>query len=268
MKLRKIKPSLIRVPEVRVTAQFDEQTRQLLRDSIKQTGILAPVLVQEIDGELVLVDGLHRIQDSIAAGDSPIDVAVLDGDMADLLCRNLFLDHVRGKTPASDMVRVIKELYTVHELDPDKIKERTGLTRDYIEKLIKIGTASPAVQEALDQGIIGVGHAYELARLPYAIQQEEIIAKHQVWRFSVKELHEQIDGVLQAMEAQRTAPPIEVDKAQRPPPVYHCEGCKDEVEPRYLRPVMLCPNCFGEVWRLAKARPAQEAKVDKVGGGD
>jgi ParB-like chromosome segregation protein Spo0J len=256
------------VPEVRVTARFDEETRKLLRDSIKEVGIIAPVLVQEINNELVLVDGLHRLEDSIAAGDHPIDVAVLDGDMADLLCRNLFLDHARGKTPVSDMVKVIKALYQDYQLDPDKIKEKTGLTRDYIEKLIKISTASPVVQEALDQGIIGVGHAFELSRLPYAIQQEELIAKQQVYRFKVSDLHEFVDKVLAETETLKTAPPAEAPGAKRPAPVYHCEGCKDEVEPRYLRPVMLCPTCFGNVWRLAQALK-QEVKEDlEKGGGD
>lgn len=262
-----MKPSSIKVPELRVTARFDEETRKLLSDSIKEVGIIAPVIVQEIGGELVLVDGLHRMQDSIAAGDSPIDVAVLDGDMADLLCRNLFLDHARGKTPVSEMVKVIKELYNTYHLDPDKIRERTGLTRDYIEKLLHISTASPVVQDALDTGIIGVGHAFELSRLPYAVQQEEIIAKHQVWRFSVKELHDQIDAVLGAMQEIKTAPPADTTASTRPPPVYHCEGCKDEVEPRYLRPVMVCPNCFGEIWRLAKARETTEVKASDNGGG-
>lgn len=262
-----MKPSLIKVPELRVTARFDEETRQILRDSIKEVGIIAPIIVQEIEGELVLVDGLHRVEDSIAAGDSPIDVVLLDGDMVDLLCRNLFLDHARGKTPVSEMVKVIGALYTEYQLDPDKIKEKTGLTRDYIEKLIKISLASPAVQQALDEGVIGVGHAYEIARLPYAIQQDEIIAKHQVWRFSVKELHEQIDQVLAAMQATREEAPPGSPAAQRPPPVYHCEGCKNEVEPRYLRPVMLCPECFGEVWRLVQVKKTTEVAPAENGGG-
>jgi len=261
VKLRKIKPSQIKVPELRVTARFDEETRQILRDSIKEVGIIAPVIVQEIEGELVLVDGLHRIQDSIADGDQPIDVAVLDGDMVDLLCRNLFLDHARGKTPVSEMVKVIGALYSEYNLDPDKIKERTGLTRDYIEKLIKISKASPSVQAALDDGVIGIGHAFELARLPYAIQQEEIIAKHQVWRFSVKELKDQINQVLAEMEAIKDQPSLVSTSEPRPSPVYHCEGCKEDVEPRYLRPVMLCPNCFGEVWRLAQVRTPAKAEI-------
>ena len=253
---------------MRVTARFDEETRKILRDSVREAGLIAPLIVQKIGDDLFLVDGFHRQQDAIAAGDQPIDVAVLDGDMVDLLCRNLFLDHARGKHPVSEMVKVITALYKDYNLDSDKIKERTGLTRDYIEKLIKIGTASPSVQEALDQGTIGVGHAFELARLPYAIQQEEIIAKHQVWRFSVRELHEQIDGVLREMEAIKESPPIEAPGAPRPAPVYDCEGCKEPVDPRYLRPVMLCPNCFGEVWRLGKARatPEEDAEAEGAGG--
>lgn len=250
-----------------MTAIFDEETREILRKSILEVGIIAPVIVQEIEGELVLVDGQHRIEDALAMGDQPIDVVVLDGDMVDLLCRNLFLDHARGKTPVSQMVKVIGALYTEYHLDPDEIKKRTGLTREYIEKLVRISQASPSVQKALDEGIIGVGHAFELARLPYAIQQEEIIAKHQLWRFTVKELRDQIDQVLHEMEGMAALGVPQVVTTPRSIATYHCEGCKDDVEPRYLRPVMLCPNCFGEVWRLAKARPPTEVKADDKTGG-
>jgi ParB family chromosome partitioning protein len=266
LKLRKAKPSLIRWPEERVTSVFDEETRNLLTALIKEMGLIAPIIVQEIDGELVGVDGYHRCEDAIRLGDAQIDVAVIEGDMVDLLCRNLVMDRARGKHTPSQMVRLLKTLSEKYGLDSDAIQKRTGLTRDYIERLLKISTASPSVQEALDKEIIGIGHAYELARLPYALQQDEIIAKHQVYRFSVKELHEQIDQVLVQMEMIKTAPPDQVDRAQRPPPVYNCEGCKDVVEPRYLRPVMLCPNCFGEVWRLGKARAAPEAKAEEKTG--
>ena len=253
MKLRKVKPSEIKVPEVRVTAQFDEELLQQFKDSIKAVGQITPPICYEIEGQLVLCDGLHRLQEAMTNGQSSVDVVVIPGDMVDVLTKNIFLDHLRGKTPVSQMVKVIKTLYQDYNLDPDKIKEKTGLARDYIEKLIRISQASPVVQDALDQGIIGVGHAFELSRLPYAIQQDEIIAKHQVWRFAVKELHEQVDNVLREMKVMAEAGPPEVVTGPRAIAVYHCEGCKGEIEPRYLRPVMLCPECFGEVWRLAKA---------------
>jgi ParB-like chromosome segregation protein Spo0J/DNA-directed RNA polymerase subunit RPC12/RpoP len=268
MKLRRVDPHSIKVPEIRVRAQFDEELFKQFRESIIEVGQIAPPIVYQVGEELVLCDGEHRLQEAKNNGQTSIEVVVIPGDMVDVLTKNIFLDHLRGKTPASQMVKVIKVLYQDYNLDPDQIKEKTGLTRDYIEKLIKISQASPTVQEALDQGVIGVGHAFELSRLPYPIQQEEIIAKHQVWRFTVLELRGQIDAVLKAMkEIAEEGPPRAVTEP-RPIAKYHCEGCREEVEPRYLKPVMVCPDCFGRLWRLAKAsKTAPENLADKTEGG-
>lgn len=248
-------------------ARFDQETLQQFKNSISEAGIIAPIIVCQVGEDLVLVDGAHRLEEAIENKLPSVDAVVFEGDMVDVLTKNLFLDHMRGKTPVQDMVKVIGALYDEYGQDPDKIREKTGLTRDYIEKLIKISHASPAVQAALDEGVIGVGHAFELSRLPYPIQQEEIMAKHQVWRFTVKELHEQIDQVLKEMQLIAETPAAPAGTSTRPPPVYCCEGCKDEVEPRYLRPVMVCPNCFGEVWRLGKERKEKEAgKAEETGG--
>lgn len=246
-----------------MTAQFDEDLYERFKESIKAVGQITPPIVYQVGEELILCDGLHRLEEAIKNEDRSVEVVVIPGDMIDVLTKNIFLDHLRGKTRVSEMVQVIKLLYSEYNLDPDQIKEKTGLPRDYIERLIKISQASPAVQVALDQGVIGVGHAFELSRLPYPIQQEEVIAKHQVWRFSIKELKEQIDMILQAMKEAAEQQPPGQGKTQRPPPVYNCEGCKEEIEPRYLRPVMLCPDCYGAVWRLGKAKA--EAKAEASG---
>jgi len=263
MDLRRVNPHDIVVPEVRVTAQFDEELYERFKESIKAVGQITPPICYEVKEELVLCDGLHRLQEAINNGEPEISVVVIPGDMVDVLTKNIFLDHLRGKTPVSEMIKVLKTLYEDYHLDPDQIAERTGLKRDYIEKVLTISTASPSVQQALDQGIIGVGHAAELARLPYALQQDELIAKHQVWRFTIKELHEQIDNVLREMKALKDAPPP-IEATQPPAPrQYLCEGCHNPVEPRYLRPVMLCPDCFGGVWRLGKAAKEPEKEVSE-----
>lgn len=263
MKLRKVDPKSIKIPEVRVTAQFDEDLYEQFKNSIKEIGQITPPICYEVDKELILCDGLHRTQEAIAAGDPTIEVVVIPGDMLDVLTKNIFLDHLRGKTPVSQMVKVIKTLYTEYNLDSDQIKEKTGLPREYIEKLIKISEASPVVQEALDKGLIGIGHAFELSRLPHPIQQEEVIAKHQVWRFTVKELHEQIDAVLIQMELLKKTSP-ELPPGEPPEPrQYKCEGCHEAIEPRFLRPVLVCPTCFGRVWQLGKAQSAATVEDKK-----
>jgi len=263
MKLRRVNPHDIKVPEVRVKAQFDEELYKQFQDSIKAVGQVTPIICFEVGEELVLCDGEHRLQEAINNGEKEIHAVVIPGDMTDVLTRNIFLDHLRGKTPVTQMVRVIKALYDDYGLDTDKIAEKTFKNRDYVEKLLQIGSASPSVQQALDQGVIGVGHAFEISRLPYAVQQEEIIAKQQVYRFPVKDIKDLVDNTLREMKLiAEEGPPATVTEP-RPIAKYHCEGCKEEVEPRYLRPVMLCPNCFGEVWRLAKLRePVEEVSSE------
>lgn len=215
----------------------------------------------QVNEKLVLVDGEHRLDEAKNNLEPMIEVVVFEGDMVDVLTKNLFLDHLRGKTPVSDMVQVIGALYKDYNLDPDQISERAFKSRDYVEKLIKISQASPVVQKALDEGWIGVGIAFELSRIPSQVVQEEIIAKQQVYHFSVKELHDQIDKILIEMKALEDTLPGEIIEKARPVAVYHCEGCKDQVEQRYLRPVMLCPDCFGAVWKLAKSREAPKVEV-------
>ncbi|KKN37938.1 hypothetical protein LCGC14_0758250, partial [marine sediment metagenome] len=249
MKHLKADPQSIEVPIVRVTAQFEEELYAEFKASIKVTGQITPIICCEVEEKLVLVDGLHRLQEAKNNGDKKIDVVIIPGDMVDVLTKNIFLDHLRGKPPVTQMVNVIKTLYFDHGLDPDKIKEKTGLSRDYIERLIKISEASPSVQEALDQGVIGVGIAFQLSRLDNPIIQDEIIAKHKVWRFNIKDLTQLVDNTLAELGKLKDPPPRAAANEDRPPTVYRCEGCHDDTEPRNLRAVMLCPTCFGVTYR-------------------
>lgn len=252
MLVRKLRPSEIRIPDVRVTAVYDEELQQLLKDSLAAMGQVQPIVVVKSNNAFFLVDGLHRLEEAQKRGDSTIDAAIYEGEEKDVLLKNLVLNRLRGKTKASEMVTVIKSLYNDHGLDSDQIRDQTGLSRVYIEELIKISEASPSVQEALDRELIGVSHAFEISRIPSFIAQDEVIAKYQVWRWTVKELHDQVDQVLASLEEIKAAPPGE--ELPRPKAKYYCEACREEAALRYLRPVLLCPDCFGDVWRASRVR--------------
>lgn len=246
MQTKTIPISEISTPETRVTAVYDEELQAMLRETMKAMGMLTPIVVVQTPRGYRLVDGLHRVQEKAAAGETTVEAVVYEGEEKDSLLLNLVLNRTRGKTKASEMVKVIGALFEEYQMDPDAIKAKTGLNRDYIEKLIKISLASPSVQELLDQEIIGVGAAFEISRLPAKEQQDELCARTQIWRYTVADLKGLVDETIRLM--QNTSPP---GAPPPPPPVakYHCEGCQKEMEPKYLKPVMLCPDCFGIVWR-------------------
>lgn len=262
MKLRQVAIDLVDVPEVRVTAVYDEEHLKLLKDSLAAMGTVQPIILVAHNDRYEVVDGLHRLEEARARGEKTLPAVVYEGSPQDVLLMNLVLNRVRGKVKASEMVAVIHSLWKDHGLDSEVIGEKTGLGRDYIERLQVISLAAPGVLEALDREIIGVGVAYELARLPHHLQQEEVMAKYQVWRFTTKELHEMVNQVLREMELLSSQPAPATTKAPEAPPKYYCEGCKQEVAPRYLRPVMVCPDCFGHVWRLAQARAVPQVGTE------
>ena len=261
MKLRQVPLDQVDIPEVRVTAVYDEEHLKLLKSSLAAMGTVNPIIVVATGERFQVVDGLHRLEEARERGETRIPAVVYEGDPASALEMNLVLNRVRGKTKASEMVAVIKELTEKHGRSSDDIADRTGLSRDYVEKLQAISRAHLVLTELLDREIIGVGAAYEVARLPRPAQQEELCAKYQVWRFTVKELHEFVDQVLRAMEERPAEGVPAGPSAPAAPPKFYCEGCREEMEPKQLRSVSLCPECYGVVFREAKKRTISTAVV-------
>ena len=250
----------IAVPEVRITAVYDEELEHQLADSLTATGQIVPIIVVQAEEGYELVDGRHRLDDAKRRGNAKIEAKVLPGDSVTALLYNIATNRLRGKTKVSELVLVIDELVHKRGLDVDQIQERTGLTRDYIERLWKIGEASPLVVEALDKELIGVGVAFELSRLPARAQQEMYLNTVQTFHMTVKDAKGQVDGVLEAM-AEPAPPPVQVVHVAPVKPT--CEVCRDEAPPNLLVAVQLDPKCYGKLQVLVDAdrpppAPAEE----------
>lgn len=242
MKHRQVKPDDIKIPETRVTARFDEETWEQFKSSIKEVGAIAPVICCEVEGQLVLVDGLHRLVEAKKAGLPSVGIVIIPGDMVDVLTKNIFLDHLRGKTPISEMVQVIEVLSKEYGLDSEKIAEKTGMTRDYVEKLQGISELTPFCREALDEGKIGVGHAEALTRIKDPVRQETILSQLELYHWSVKDLDKYITSVLAIVEAAEAAPH---GPEERAPVKVKCFYCRQECDPSELASVLTCRECSG-----------------------
>jgi len=262
MKLRKVKPDMIKVPEVRVTARFDEETWRQFQASIKEIGAVAPIICCQVDEEMVLVDGLHRLVEAKQNGATTVDVAVIEGDMVDVLTKNLFLDHMRGKTPPSEMVTVIEALWKEYKLDSEQIAAKTGMTRDYVEKLQLISELTPLCREALDDGRIGIGHAVALTKLKNPVRQEMVLHQQMLYRWKVKELEEYIKEVLKLVDYKEEK---EAAPETRLPAMVKCIYCGEEHDPCEVAAPITCRYCSGIMFAaMAQARAeAAPNQVDK-----
>jgi ParB/RepB/Spo0J family partition protein len=254
--VKNVKIADITIPDVRVNAIYDEELQGQLRGSLEVAGQLVPILVIDTGEGYELVDGRHRLEEAIRAGRKTIESKVLPGDSIDALLFNLATNRIRGKTKASEMVTVIDRLVHTEGLDSDQIAARTGLTRDYIERLWKISEADPSIQEALDRELIGVGVAFEVSRLPRREQQENVMGTVHTFHMATHQVKALVDATLQEMA--KPAEPTQPKLVPEPEPP-RCEVCKDIAQANLLVQVTLDPKCFGKIaYLVAEDKDRQE----------
>lgn len=223
MQLQKFNPRDIMVPEVRVTSRFDPETWEQFKLSMGADPGAVFIICIMVDNKPTLVDGMHRLEEALTNNWPTIDVALVPGDMIDVLTLNLKLDHLRGKHPVTEMVQVIGALTKEYGLDSEKIAEKTGLSRDYIEKLQSISQLTPLILAALDAERIKVGHAYELTRIKDPVTQETVFYQQQTYQWNIKELSTYITDLL------HYTPPGPPGSAPTKPVIkIKCAYCGDE----------------------------------------
>lgn len=240
MKHRKVTPDEIKIPETRVTARFDEETWAQFQGSMEAMGAIAPIICCEVEGQFILVDGLHRLIEAKRLNQTTVDVVLIPGDMIDVLTKNIFLDRLRGKTPVSEMVDVIEVLWKEYALDSDQIAEKTGMTRDYIEKLQKISELTPYCREALNEGKMSIGHAVALTKIKDPIRQEVVFRQLELYGWKVKEFEAYVEDILKIVEEREQAPE---EPGERQPPKLDCFYCKGKFDPAEVAYPCTCREC-------------------------
>jgi len=265
MRIRQVDPKHIKVPSLRVTSVWDEESLQEFVDSVKADGILEPIVVQEVNGDLYLVDGLHRMLAAQKLGLKRVPVVVRDGEEVDVYLRNLVLNNLRGKVRPTEAAAVFRHLYEERGLGVDEISRKTGFSEERVSKLLHLSRATPEVLQALDQGLIGLGHAYALARIEDPGVQGRILSTQLRFRFTVPVLEQHIEDVRREKERLESAPPPVVHVALK---ALACATCGRVFPLSQLASPTICVGCYGyllDSLRQAQALRQAEAVAEAAG---
>ncbi len=252
VRLVQVDPRTIMIPDVRVTAQMSDETTEQFLASVKEIGIEEPIICYEVDGQLILSDGKHRLDGALRVWLPLVDVIVKPGTMQKVLCRNLMSGHLRGTHPISEMVRSIEALWKEYQMDSEAISKETGLTRDYVETLQLISQLTPYCRRVLDEGRIKVGHAVALTRIKDPVTQETLVNQAMQFNMKVPEFKGLVDEVL-AM-----ARPPEVPLPPREPvgpQLLKCTYCDEAYPVEKISSPFTCQSCAGILHQaMAQAR--------------
>lgn len=158
---------------------FEEDLLRGLAESIKQSGIIQPILVRPSGNGYELVAGERRLRAATLAGLTEIPAIVrpvADNDMLELaLVENI----QRQDLNPIDRARAYQALMTRHGLTHDQIAAKTGEDRATISNFLRLLGLHNEVQVMLITGELSTGHAKALSgitdkQLQYTIAQSAV----------------------------------------------------------------------------------------------
>jgi ParB family chromosome partitioning protein len=173
---------------------MDEQGLEELAQSIREQGVLQPILVRPLqaqaNGPYEIIAGERRFQAAKRAGltDIPVIIKPLDNQaaLAVALIENLQRQDLSALEEAQGISRLIDEFGLTH----DQAAQAVGRSRSATTNLLRLLTLPKAIQAHLASGRLEAGHARALLALP-AAQQRALAESAVAQRLSVRQVEQQ-----------------------------------------------------------------------------
>ena len=150
---------------------FDPKKLEELSESIKKSGVLQPIIVQQVGNESYqLIAGERRLRASRLAGLKTIPCLVKDVSDRDAAVLGLVENVQRSQLNTIEEALGYKSLKEAHGLSAKEIGLLVGKSRPFIANLLRISNLSDAVQDALKDERISFGQARPLIVLDHSLQ--------------------------------------------------------------------------------------------------
>ena len=172
-------------------AAFDEDAMGELVESIREVGLLQPVVVRALpDGRFELVVGERRWRATQQAGLRTIPVIVRDTNddamLRDALLENLHRVDLNPLEEAAAYQQLLDDFGGTHEELATRIKR----SRPQITNTLRLLRLPPAVQRRVAAGVLSAGHARALLGLADAAAQERLAHRIVAEGLSVRSVEE------------------------------------------------------------------------------
>src|ERR1700733_2230205 len=212
--LRTVSISAIKPNDFQPRSHFDEESMSSLAASIREVGLLQPVLVREVEGEedsYELIAGERRWRACRRAGLQTIRVLVQNeaSDMVSLeqaLVENLHREDLNALEEAAAYQQLIDEFGLTHE----QVATRMGKGRATVTNTLRLLQLPAGAQRALAERTISAGHARALLGAPDRAWQERLVEQVVEEGLTVRAVEDRVRG---ETELHVVPPPVEDDAA-------------------------------------------------------
>ena len=141
---------------------FDEDALQELADSIKQFGLLQPILVQDRKTHYEIIAGERRWRAAKLAGLKEVPVIIRDYTEQEIVEISLIENIQRENLNPIEEAVAYKRLLTEFQLKQEEIAERVAKSRTAITNSMRLLKLDERVQQMVVDGMLTTGHARAL----------------------------------------------------------------------------------------------------------
>jgi ParB family transcriptional regulator, chromosome partitioning protein len=146
-------------------SRFDDETLKELAASIREVGILQPIVVRRAGQGYEVVTGERRLRAAKLAGLATVPVVLRDSDDADLLREALIENIHREDLNPVELAEAFRQLLDDLGLKQEELAERVGVSRSHIANTIRLLALPLEVQQLLADDRLSAGHARALLAL-------------------------------------------------------------------------------------------------------
>jgi ParB family chromosome partitioning protein len=169
---------------------FDEDALEELVASVREIGVLQPIVVRPMGDRFELIMGERRVRASQAAGRDTIPAIVRetpdDAMLRDALVENLHRAQLNPLEEAGAYQQMLDDFGLTH----DDLANRLGRSRPHISNTLRLLRLTPPVQRRVAAGVLSAGHARALVTVEDPVRQARLAERVVAEGLSVRGLEE------------------------------------------------------------------------------
>lgn len=211
--------------------QFDDEELASLTASVKNHGVLQPLVVRQVGDTFQLIAGERRLRAAKEAGLKDVPVHVVTFDDQQVFEAALVENIQRSDLNPIEKAQGFKEYMAKFHITQDVLAARLGLDRTSVSNLLGLLHLAEEIQLAVRNGQLTMGHAKVLRGIYEPAEQVAMAREAILKNYSVAAL----DAAVKAMklaEVQKAAAAIVPPKREPVEKTAHVKGLEDDLRQR------------------------------------
>ncbi|MFS0725131.1 ParB/RepB/Spo0J family partition protein [Paenibacillus sp. 1P07SE] len=211
---------------------FDDDSIKELAESIKQHGVIQPIIVRSVLKGYEIIAGERRFRASKLIGADTVPAVVRSFTDQQVMEIALIENLQREDLNAIEIAIAYQALLDKFDLTQEELSLKVGKSRSHIANFVRLLSLPPEIKDNVSRGTLSMGHARALAGVKEDAQKKELarLALDNEW--SVRDLEEAIQSLSQKKED-----PVRSAKAKKRDP--YLENIEETLRERFKTTVKI-----------------------------